>query len=149
MRTYVLDPNSKTPLYEQLYRALKEDMLCKWERIKEPSQIIRVVFSHPYKAVRVEPYSTRWRVNAISYRSGQFVHSHIRKHVFLRPVSERIRQPLIDIIVLFVLHHHQPPIHTIGFLHSEKAVFYAGGDFLRSYDIAEFKQFLFWIRDTE
>ena len=28
MRTYVLDPNSQTPLYEQLYRALKEDMLC-------------------------------------------------------------------------------------------------------------------------
>ena len=27
MRTYVLDPASKTPLYEQLYRALKEDLL--------------------------------------------------------------------------------------------------------------------------
>ena len=27
MRTYVLDTNSKTPLYEQLYRALKEDIL--------------------------------------------------------------------------------------------------------------------------
>ena len=27
MRTYVLDPKSKTPLYEQLYRALKEDIL--------------------------------------------------------------------------------------------------------------------------
>ena len=27
MRTYVLDPASKTPLYEQLYRALKEDIL--------------------------------------------------------------------------------------------------------------------------
>ena len=27
MRTYVLDPNTKTPLYEQLYRALKEDIL--------------------------------------------------------------------------------------------------------------------------
>lgn len=27
MRTYVLDANAKTPLYEQLYRALKEDIL--------------------------------------------------------------------------------------------------------------------------
>ena len=27
MRTYVLSPQSKTPLYEQLYRALKEDIL--------------------------------------------------------------------------------------------------------------------------
>ncbi len=27
MRTYVLSPNGKTPLYEQLYRALKEDIL--------------------------------------------------------------------------------------------------------------------------
>ena len=27
MRTYVLDPNGKMPLYEQLYRALKEDIL--------------------------------------------------------------------------------------------------------------------------
>ena len=27
MRTYVLDPAAKTPLYEQLYRALKEDIL--------------------------------------------------------------------------------------------------------------------------
>ena len=31
MRTYVLLPNDKMPLYEQLYRALKEDILtgCK------------------------------------------------------------------------------------------------------------------------
>ena len=27
MRTYVLDANAKMPLYEQLYRALKEDIL--------------------------------------------------------------------------------------------------------------------------
>ena len=27
MRTYVLDPTAKTPLYEQLYRAMKEDIL--------------------------------------------------------------------------------------------------------------------------
>ena len=28
MRTYVLDPGSPTPLYEQLYRCIKEDLLA-------------------------------------------------------------------------------------------------------------------------
>ena len=28
MRTYVLDPGSPTPLYEQLYRRIKEDLLA-------------------------------------------------------------------------------------------------------------------------
>jgi len=68
MRTYVLDPNSKTPLYEQLYRALKEDILSgaitggeklpSKRALAEHLSVSRITVENAYSQLLAEGYLT-------------------------------------------------------------------------------------------
>ena len=66
MRTYVLDPNSRMPMYEQLYRALKEDILsgaiCGGEKLPskralaEHLSVSRITVENAYSQLLAEGY---------------------------------------------------------------------------------------------
>ena len=66
MRTYVLDTNGKTPLYEQLYRALKEDILTgviaggeklpSGRMLAEHLNISRITVENAYEQLVTEGY---------------------------------------------------------------------------------------------
>ena len=68
MRTYVLDPQSKTPLYEQLYRALKEDILSgtiaggeklpSKRTLAEHLSVSRITVENAYSQLVAEGYLT-------------------------------------------------------------------------------------------
>ena len=66
MRTYVLDPNARMPMYEQLYRALKEDILsgaiCGGEKLPskralaEHLSVSRITVENAYSQLLAEGY---------------------------------------------------------------------------------------------
>lgn len=68
MRTYVLDPEAKTPLYEQLYRALKEDILSgvisggeklpSKRALAEHLSVSRITVENAYNQLLAEGYLT-------------------------------------------------------------------------------------------
>ena len=68
MRTYVLSPSSKTPLYEQLYRAVKEDILSgaisggeklpSKRTLAEHLNISRITVENAYNQLLAEGYIT-------------------------------------------------------------------------------------------
>ena len=68
MRTYVLDPNLKTPLYEQLYRGLKEDILSgaipggeklpSKRALAEHLSVSRITVENAYSQLLAEGYLT-------------------------------------------------------------------------------------------
>lgn len=96
MRTYVLEPGAKIPLYEQLYRAVKEDILCgaiaggeklpSKRVLAEHLSISRITVENAYEQLLTEGYIVSRPRSGYFARSLQMLPEAVRKEP--QPVAQ-------------------------------------------------------------
>jgi len=103
MRTYVLDPQSKTPLYEQLYRALKEDILSgaiaggeklpSKRTLAEHLNVSRITVENAYSQLLAEGYLTSRPRSGFYAETLELLPQHRPAPKLPPPVSGRSTAP--------------------------------------------------------